>query len=386
MNGLRSVLDREARRVSAGPDALEAVLRRADRRRRNRRVATAVFALVLAAATIGTLVKAFELSAPSPAERPSITEETVGDLQNGRIVFTRFICEATCTESTPLLQQQIVTADADGRNETVLVSEPGDTIFAFLGAAWSPDGKTLIFARNTCGSRSGSGPSGIWTVNADGSDLLQLIQAPPGTCFGQGPTFTPDGLHIIAVVSAEGAGDSLWVMNSDGTDLVPLTNEPTGFNDASAQVSPDGTQVVFGRCSAPDCQQATLAIVDIDGGNLRTLSTGQLAGSGGPNWSPDSETIIFSLSNGITSDVATINADGSGLTQLTFSDPEREGSWQACYAPDGGKILFVYSRYDKGEVVLDELFTMNPDGSDVSRVTHTSSQEFSPQWAVAAVE
>ena len=386
MNGLQRVLDREARRVSAGPDALEAVLRRVDRHRRNRRVATAVFALVLAAATIGTLVKAFELSEPNPAERPSITEESVHDLQNGRIVFTRFICEAACTESTldPRAADRVRRCRWKERDRAG--TRAGDTIFAFLGANWSPDGKTLIFARNTCGNRSGGGPSGIWTVNADGTGLLQLIQAPAGTCFGQGPTFTPDGLRIVAEVSAEGSGGSLWVMNSDGTDLVPLTSEPPGFSDESAQVSPDGTRIVFGRCFSRDCQQATLAIVDIDGGNLRTLSTGQLAGSGAPNWSPDSETIVFSLSNGITSDIATITADGSGLTQLTFNDPGREGSWQASYSPDGGRIVFAYSRYHGGEVVLDELFTMNVDGSGVSRVTHTSSQEFSPRWAVATVD
>jgi Tol biopolymer transport system component len=301
--------------------------------------------------------------------------------KNGRIVFTRFICQTICTDTTPILYQQIVVADPNGRNETVLLTEPADTIFAFLTENWSPDGRTLIFARNTCGS-SGSGPSGIWTVNADGTGLSQLIEAPAGACFGQGPTFTPDGRRIVAEVFAEGSGGSLWIMNSDGTGLVPLTNEPTGFADESPQVSPDGTRIAFGRCSAPECQQASLATVDIDGGNLRLLPP-SVSGSGGPNWSPDSEKIVFSLNaNGITSDVATINLDGSGFTQLTFSNPKKEGSFQACYSPNGRKILFVYSRFRKGEVVRDELFTMHTDGTDRTRVTHTTSSEFVPQWTV----
>ncbi|MGZ6543992.1 MAG: TolB family protein [Actinomycetota bacterium] len=383
MSDLQDVLDREARRISAEPDALEAVLRRVDRRRQNRRVATAVFALILAAVAMSTLVKAFARSEPNPAGPPGITDENVDPPRNGRIVFTRFICQKTCTDSTPILSQQIVVADPNGENETVLVNEPGDTVFAFLSANWSPDGTTVIFARNTCGNSSGSGPSGIWSVDGDGSDLHQLIQAPAGACFGQGPTFTPDGRRIVVEVAAEGSGDSLWIMNSDGTGLVPLTTEPAGFADESPQVSPDGTRVVFGRCSGRDCQQATLATVDIDGGNLRLLPPTPLAGSGEPNWSPDSKKIVFSLSNGVTSDIATINADGSGSTQLTFSNPDTEGSWQACYSPDGTEILFIYSRYREGEVVLDELFAMNTDGTQ-RRVTHTVSEEFAPQWAVAA--
>lgn len=81
MSELQGILDREARRVSADPSALEAVLHRVDRRRRNRRVATAVFVLVLAAVALGTLVKAFERSEPRPALPPKITAQNVARLQ-----------------------------------------------------------------------------------------------------------------------------------------------------------------------------------------------------------------------------------------------------------------------------------------------------------------
>ena len=50
MSELQGILDREARRVSAEPGALRRPRHRVDRRRRNRRVATAIFALALAGA------------------------------------------------------------------------------------------------------------------------------------------------------------------------------------------------------------------------------------------------------------------------------------------------------------------------------------------------
>ena len=57
------------------------VLHRLDRRRRNRRVATAIFALALAALALSTLLRVFERSEPQPALPPKITEENVGDLR-----------------------------------------------------------------------------------------------------------------------------------------------------------------------------------------------------------------------------------------------------------------------------------------------------------------
>ena len=78
MSELQGLLDREAHpglgsargaRVRPAPSA--------DRRRRNRRIRSAVLALVLAAVAISTLVKAFEPSEPKPARWPKITLENV---------------------------------------------------------------------------------------------------------------------------------------------------------------------------------------------------------------------------------------------------------------------------------------------------------------------
>lgn len=81
MSELQGILDREARRVSAEPGALQAVLHRVDRRRRTRRVATAILAFALAALALSTLVKAFERSEPKPALPPKITDKNVTDLR-----------------------------------------------------------------------------------------------------------------------------------------------------------------------------------------------------------------------------------------------------------------------------------------------------------------
>jgi hypothetical protein len=55
MNDLKELLDREARRVSAEPDALDTVLRLRDRKRRNQRIAATVVGIALFPVAIGVV-------------------------------------------------------------------------------------------------------------------------------------------------------------------------------------------------------------------------------------------------------------------------------------------------------------------------------------------
>lgn len=312
--------------------------------------------------------------------------------RNGRILFTRVNCipatGAGVRAPVPgCASQSIVVADANDTNEKVLLTDPSNTIFATREANWSPDGRTVIFARDTCRNNAGAGPSGIWAVNPDGTRLRQLAQAPEGTCFGEGPVFTPDGGRIVVeLCCAEGFGDSLWIMNADGTGLEPLTSEPDGVADELPQVSPDGTLIALARCSDDGCRLATVAIT---GGTPQVLFDQPLPGLGNPNWSPDSKKIVFNLGvNGCTSDIGTINADGTGLTQLTFNPPcglrPTAGSLQPSYSPDGTKIIFAHSFDTAGvDVGLTDLFTMNRNATSIARVTRTAAPEANPQWAVA---
>ena len=76
--------------------------------------------------------------------------------------------------------------------------------------------------------------------------------------------------------------------------------------------------------------------------------------------------------------ISVMNAEGSGLTQLTFNNSGKAGSFDPCCSPDGKKILFVRSPAAGGT----DLFTMKPDGSDVARVRRTPGLELAPEWAI----
>jgi Tol biopolymer transport system component len=295
---------------------------------------------------------------------------------NGRIVFAR------ATWAAGAYTYQIVAADPNGANQTILAGPYARDVFDdhFI-ANWSPDGSTVIFMADLDGTQK------IWQVGADGTGLHALFAAPADTGLDDGPTFTPDGQHIVFTrCCPEGFGYSLWMINADGSGLTNVTKEPPttpdgdGPAETSPQVSPNGKKIAFNRCF-PD-QPCVIATVRIDGSHLRQLTDNTLFEGTHPNWSPDSRRITFQYHYfGGGADIALMKADGSDL-QLLTSDGEggHNGNMSPCFSPDGSKIAFSHFLSTGGV----DLYTMNADGSGVTQVTRTGqSLELDPEWARA---
>jgi len=295
---------------------------------------------------------------------------------NGRIVFTRAICDS---DSLPCWE--IVTANADDTHEIVVAGPYRRSVWDdhFI-ANWSPDSKTVIFMAKQA----------IWQVNADGTGLHKVWTPPnDGTGIDDGPAFTPDGRYIIFTrCCPKPSGYGLWRINADGSRLRVVTREVAGGpnvdgpSDNLPQVSPDGKRIAFHRnvvtCSDPgDCGNR-IVTVNIHGGNRVQLTDPALEAQV-PNWSPDSTKIAFTIFPPDGSpNIAIVNADGGGFRQLTF-DSGDTGSVFPSYSPDGTKIIFTHILADGNR----DLFTMNPDGSNVQRLTRTAAAERFAHWVPA---
>ncbi len=81
MAELRSIVDREMDRAGLPSFSLDDVARRRDRKRRNRRIATAALALIIAVAAIGSLVHAFDLAERGQPAAPTIGPSNVAQLR-----------------------------------------------------------------------------------------------------------------------------------------------------------------------------------------------------------------------------------------------------------------------------------------------------------------
>lgn len=81
------------------------------------------------------------------------------------------------------------------------------------------------------------------------------------------------------------------------------------------------------------------------------------------DWSPDGSKIVFELDTADRGTVALMNADGSGLTDLTPVPVCCSG--QPSFTPDGKRIVF--ERFDP-DTFDDAIWSMKVDGSDQQRV------------------
>ena len=287
---------------------------------------------------------------------------------NGKILFTRQLC---ATDADPCWE--LVVANATDTQETVVAGPYARGVFddAFV-ANWSPDGRSVIFIADL-----GAGQA-IWQVDADGSDFHQVF-TPPTQSLDDGPAFTPDGHWIIFTrCCPRPSGYGLWKVHPDGTSLRVVTTEPVPPNvdgpaDNVPQVSPDGRTIVFQHDTATGPNG--IATVNFAGGRLRDLAPAD-KNSQLPNWSPDGRRIVFQGADDAGIDVWAMNADGTGLTQITTDGLSRNPS----YSPDGTKIIFSRVMDDGSR----DLFTMNTDGTGAIQLTHTASIERFPQWAPAS--
>src|SRR5439155_22227211 len=108
-----------------------------------------------------------------------------------------------------------------------------------LYASWSPDGRTVAFARNTCPSDNCTpavdNPIELFSARFDGTHLRRLTSN--GSYDGE-PDWSPDGKRLVYATD-----DGLRIMDADGSHVQPLTR---GGYHQQPRWSPDERRVAFG--------------------------------------------------------------------------------------------------------------------------------------------
>lgn len=129
--------------------------------------------------------------------------------------------------------------DADGSHRQRLIKYT-DTNNAPVGhLSWCPDGSRIAFESTRPHGGTTDGNYEIWTMNPDGSGLLQLTD---NAFSDRWPAWSRDTLKI-AFDSQRGAGRKLYIMNIDGSGQAVLTADP--FGAAHPAWSHDGTQIAY---------------------------------------------------------------------------------------------------------------------------------------------
>lgn len=264
-------------------------------------------------------------------------------------------------------------SDRDG-NYDIYVVEPDGSSFRRLtrhraddmGPAWSPDGAKIAFASNR------DGRSRIHMMNADGSEQTTITDESGGDDYE--PVWSPDGSRIafvsIAPPCVELPCGELHVMNADGSSRIRLGG---GYDP---HWSPDGTTILYvATWSSLDTVSKWIQVVTADG----TEQTRLLDGGWQPDLSPNGSRVVFSYHEPWESSrIYMMNANGSGLTRVTDSSEftfDDEPAW----SPDGTRIAFV-----SNPLGHDEIYVMNGDGTEQTRLTASPGANEPPTWSADA--
>jgi Tol biopolymer transport system component len=157
--------------------------------------------------------------------------------------------------------------------------------------------------------------------NGSGRRVLATI---PGAATVWGVRWSPD-LRLIAFISDDGnRREELWVMNADGTQprrLVDARVDNRGARTADFAWSPDSRQIAFTQC----CKTSEIYVVNADGSGLRQLTDNDDAG---PVWSPDGRSIAFMSGRDGNAEIYVMDADGDNQRNITEnSENDVDPAW-----------------------------------------------------------
>jgi Tol biopolymer transport system component len=124
-------------------------------------------------------------------------------------------------------------------------------------------------------------------------------------------------------------------------------------------------------------------MMDADGSNVqRFLTDGTSVGR--PSFSPDGRRILFSMTRDGRSRIYTINVNGTDLRQIT--SPDQGDDYYPAWSWNGIRIAFNSTRDDpnctpSSFICKSEIYTMNPDGTGLQRITANLGDSYYPTWA-----
>lgn len=267
-----------------------------------------------------------------------------------------------------------------------------------------PGGKQVVYERRSMDIMTDSMRRNLWTVALDGSQHMPLLS---DTKNHYSPVFSPDGKKMAYLSSKE--GKTQIYLRDLATGLTARVTD-VAMSPGSLSFSPDGKQLAFamftpakakplftlpgkpkGAKWADDAQYINQTLFQRDGagmnrpGNMHVYVVPTVGGTprqvtfgahdyaGSLAWTKDGKQIIVSANTRedsdfdiFNSDLMAINLADRKVTKLTrASGPE--GSPKL--SPNGKKLAFVGFEDDGKSNQITELYVMNPDGSDIKRLT-----------------
>jgi DNA-binding winged helix-turn-helix (wHTH) protein/Tol biopolymer transport system component len=260
-------------------------------------------------------------------------------------------------------------------------------------ASWSPDGSMLCFTQLAPEAAKGADVYSIWSINADGSNLRQMVSPKVGILNASFCSWTPGAKYLLFSSPTNGKSD-LWAI-PDRANWFPfahpkpvrLTATPVEFYAPTASL--DGKKIfALGRMERGELvrhdrkagawlpfvggmsagaldfsrdgqwvayvkhPEGTLWRSRVDGSDPLQLTFGPNT-TDGPHWSPDGRQIAFRSSlPGQPRRIFLISANGGVPRELLPGNENRKEEGIPTWSGDGRSIAFGELRYDVNNIAI----------------------------------
>lgn len=193
---------------------------------------------------------------------------------------------------------------------------------------WSPDSQKIAFTQSGC----------VYVVDLSGPDRLpQKVAEHLSGAWVQ--RWLPDSKHLLLGLERRDA-DQLALADLEGNTVRMLTTLGDG-DHWDARASPDGKRVAFVFRRYDDLNRLDICVVELASGQIHTVYGQPKTRVGQPRWSPDGSRLAFISQQAGHDDAWLVNADGSGLRQLTSLGCDLT---ELAWAPDGLTLACVVNR------------------------------------------
>jgi Tol biopolymer transport system component len=203
------------------------------------------------------------------------------------------------------------------------------------------------------------------------------------------PATEPTG-RIVFLQEAPGSGPvgasagfhpeyQLFAMNVDGTDVVQLTHRSAAFpaDIEGPEWAPDGSRIAFD--GAADDGHAHIFAMNADGSGLTQITSGD-GDEIDATWSPDGTRLAVETqrSSSEPTGIAIVDVATGELHMITENPIGGDDAFPA-WSPDGTRIAFARSR--GSQQFPSAVFIVDVDGRGLQRVTPRRLNAYRPAWS-----